>query len=89
MANEHKEEGTKLFKDGKFELALQKYRQAVEVDEFNRAFNSAVYMNIGTCLSKLNKHKEAIKELSKSIECNPNYAKAYLKRSDCYEKTEK
>lgn len=46
-------------------------------------------MNIGTCLSKLNKHKEAIKELSKAIECNPSYAKAYLKRSDCYEKTEK
>lgn len=89
QANEFKEEGTKLFKEGKYEQALQSYRQAAEVDEYNRAFNSAVYMNIGTCLSKLGKHKEAIRELTKSIEFNPTYAKAYLKRSDCYEKTEK
>lgn len=88
QANELKEEGTKLFKDHKYELALQKYRQAAEVDEFNRAFNAAAYMNIGTCLAKLNKHKEAIREFSKSIECNPTYAKAYLKRSDSYEKTD-
>jgi DnaJ family protein C protein 7 len=89
QANEIKDEGTKLFKDGKYELAMQKYRQAAEVDNNNRAFNAAVYMNIGTCMSKLNKYKEAIREFSKSIEFQPNYAKAYLKRSDCYEKTEK
>lgn len=89
QATEYKEEGTTLFKEGKYELALEKYRQAAEVDEFNRSFNAAVYMNIGTCLSKMGKHKEAIRELTKSIDCNPNYAKAYLKRSDCYEKTEK
>ena len=46
-------------------------------------------MNIGTCLMKQNKYKEAIKELNRSIEFNPAYAKAYLKRSNCQEKLEK
>ena len=89
QATELKEEGTTLFKDGKYESAFQKYKEASEVDEFNKSFNSAVFMNMGTCLSKLGKQKEAIKEFSKSIDCNPTYAKAYMKRSDCYEKTEK
>ena len=91
-ANDEKDEGTKLFKEGKYEQALVHYRKAVEADENNKSFNSPVYMNIGTCLAKegkLDKYREAIREFNKSIECNPNYAKAYMKRSDCYEKLEK
>lgn len=66
-----------------------KYREAAEVDTFNRNFNSTVLMNIGTCLMKQSKLKEAIKEFNRSIEYNPSYAKAYLKRSNCHELLEK
>lgn len=88
-ANSIKEEGTNLFKEGKLDEALEKYKSAAEVDEFNKNFNSIVYMNIGTCLMKMKKYKEAIRELNKSIEMNPSYAKAYLKRSNCHELMEK
>ncbi len=88
-ANNLKDEGTELFKAGKYDDALEKYRQAAEVDQYNRNFNAIVLMNIGTCLMKQNKYKEAIKELNRSIEFNHAYAKAYLKRSNCQEKLEK
>ena len=88
-ANTLKEEGTELFKAGNLEEALAKYREAAEVDPYNRNFNSIVLMNIGTCLMKQKKYKEAIKELNRSIEFNPSYAKAYLKRSSCHELLEK
>jgi len=87
--NQLKEEGTELFKQNKYDQALQKYRQAAEVDEYNRTFNAAVYMNIGTCLMKQSKHKEAIREFNKCIEFNPSYGKAYMKRGNCQEILEK
>lgn len=89
QANQLKEEGTTLFKAQKWQEACDTYRKAAEVDPYNRAFNASVYMNIGTCITKMGKYKDALKEFNKSIEFNPTYAKAYLKRGNCHEHLEK
>lgn len=87
--NELKEEATALFKANNLDQAVEKYREAIAVDEYNRSFNAVVYCNIGVCLKKQNKHKDAIREFNKSIDLNPTYAKAYEKRGDCYKGLEK
>lgn len=87
--NNTKDEATNLFKEGKYDEAIAKYQEAANVDIYNKSFNSPCYMNIGTCLAKQGKHKEAIREYGKSIDMNPSYAKAYLRRSTAYQELEK
>lgn len=87
--NTMKDDATKLFQAGKYEEAMKKYQDAAKIDPFNRVFNSPLYMNIGTCLAKQGKHKEAIREYTKSIEMNPSYAKAYQRRATAYQELDK
>lgn len=44
--------------------------------------NSVIYANRGLVYSKMNKNEDAQNDFTKSIELNPQYFKAYLRRGD-------
>jgi Tfp pilus assembly protein PilF len=54
----------------------------LEIDPLNISYNSTIYMNLGIAYSKEKKNEEALKMLNKSIQANPDYVKAYVKRAE-------
>lgn len=88
-AEKLKTQATTLFKEQKLDEAYEIYQQATLIDPYNVPFNSVVFSNMGTCLSKQSKYKEAIREFNKAIKINPEYAKAYQKRGNCQRELKK
>ncbi|CAN8284068.1 unnamed protein product [Cochlearia groenlandica] len=90
-ANKAKQEGNKLFVDGLYEEALLKYELALKfTQEFQELedLRSICYSNRAICYLKSGKYEEAIKECTKALEINPNYAKALVRRAEAHEKLE-
>ena len=77
-----KEEATNYFKEGDYENAIKGFTEWLELFPNNKSYNSAIYLNRSICYSKLKQQDNALKDINKAIECNPDYAKAYVKRGE-------
>lgn len=77
-----KDEATRLFKSGSIDSAIQKFRECLNIDPLNLSYNAIIHLNIAIGLSKKGKNEDALSELNKATEMNPNYAKAYVKRGE-------
>lgn len=86
-----KNEANQLFKNGDFENALSMYSQGLKICPLIfRKERAILHANRAAAKSKLSSEKEsAIKDCTKAIELDPNYVKAYLRRANLYEETEK
>lgn len=84
--NQMKEEAAEVFKAGKFQEAIDRFRECLEVDEFNSNMNATICLNMALCHLKLDQPQkdEAMRLLNRAIKFNPKYAKAYIKRGDLY-----
>ena len=80
-----KDKSTKLFKEGKYNEAIEEYTKLLEFDPKNKKFTSIIYANRAFCYKKQNKITEALKDTNSSIKLNPNYIGGYLKRGKVYE----
>ncbi|CAK4633622.1 hypothetical protein LEN26_002019 [Aphanomyces euteiches] len=92
LASQAKEEGNELFKAGRYLDAHDLYSKALRLcptdDEY--AYNKAVYFNNrAACLIHLGRPDEAIEDCTQSITLSPTYVKAYMRRSQAYEKIDK
>ncbi|KAH9577296.1 hypothetical protein LSM04_002073 [Trypanosoma melophagium] len=58
-------------------------------DSVDYTLTSQVFCNAGLCLSKLELYEEAVENLSEAIRHNKQYAKAYIRRAECYYTLEK
>ena len=77
-----KEEAAAVFKEQKFEEAITKFNEILELDPMNGNFNATLLLNIAICQVKLDKSSDAIVSLNKAIKFNPKYAKALVKRGE-------
>ncbi|XP_033209607.1 tetratricopeptide repeat protein 1 [Belonocnema kinseyi] len=86
-----KSEANKLFKEGEFEEALSMYSQALKMCPLAFSKERAIlFANRAAAKSKLPLEKvSAIRDCTKAIELDPNYVKAYLRRANLYEETDK
>jgi DnaJ family protein C protein 7 len=84
-----KEAGNAAFKVGRCQEAIDAYTQALELDPSNNAVNAKLYSNRATASAKLGRHQEAIADCDKALELDADFFKVYLRRADCYMKTEK
>ena len=50
----------------------------------NKQYNCTILFNRAIAYSKVNLLQETLNDLSKAIEINPEYVKAYMKRGDIY-----
>ncbi|EOO04138.1 putative small glutamine-rich tetratricopeptide repeat-containing protein a protein [Phaeoacremonium minimum UCRPA7] len=71
-----KEEGNSEYKAGRWQAAIDKYSQALEIDPSNRGTNSKLLQNRALCLTKLKQYDEAIRDCEKAISLDPSYTKA-------------
>ena len=63
---------------GKYQLAIDNFTRAIEIDsDFTAALS---YYNRGLVYHKLKKYEDAISDYSRAIRINPNYSEAYISR---------
>ena len=79
-----KSKANELFKQKKYEEAIEEYTKVLEYDQSNKKFNSLILANRALCYQKLNKFKEALRDSNQSIKLNPYYARGYIKRGNVY-----
>merc|ERR1712150_347994 len=82
-----KDKGTIFFKDGKFDIALNKYNKIVELlkdekENERKSLLQAGRLNLAMCSIKQNKWIEARNLCDKVLEENPDVAKAYFRRGE-------
>jgi DnaJ homolog subfamily C member 7 len=71
-----KEEGNADFKAGRYQAAVDKYSQALEMDPANRNTNAKLLQNRALCYNKLKRHAEAIQDCDQALKLDPSYLKA-------------
>ena len=79
-----KTKANSLFKEKKYEEAIEEYTKTLEFDPKNKKFNSLILANRALCYQKLNKNTEALRDSNQSIKLNPFYARGYVKRGNVY-----
>lgn len=72
-AEELKLEGNKAIAQKNFDLAIEKYTEAIEVLPTNAVY----YANRAAAYTNLQKYDEAIKDAEAAIDIDPNYSKGY------------
>ncbi|XP_045541020.1 tetratricopeptide repeat protein 1 [Papilio machaon] len=85
-----KNEGNEAFKIGEYEKSIEKYTEGLRICplQFEQQ-RSILYCNRSAAKMKLENYKRAIKDCSKAIELDDKYLKAYYRRAQSYEATEK
>ncbi|KAL6909041.1 TPR-like protein [Trichoderma evansii] len=71
-----KEEGNTEFKAGRFQQAIQKYSDALDIDPSNKSMNAKLLQNRAQCKIKLQKYEEAIVDSERAASLDPSYTKA-------------
>ena len=79
-----KSKANEIFKQKKYEEAIEEYTKILEFDPNNKKFNSLILANRALCYQKLNKNVEALRDSNQSIKLNPFYARGYIKRGNVY-----
>jgi DnaJ family protein C protein 7 len=79
-----KNKANEIFKQKKYEEAIEEYTKVLEFDPQNKKFNSIILANRALCYQKLNKNTEALRDSNQSVKLNPNYARGYIKRGNVY-----
>lgn len=80
LSQEAKLLGNKLYGEKKFEKAIEKYTEAIEL-----APSAIFYSNRAACWHNLNEHQKAIDDCTSALNLNPNYLKALHRRGQAYE----
>ena len=80
---EAKQQGNDAFKVAKYQVAVEKYQEAIEIDSENIVC-SKLYCNQGLALHKLKNYSDAVKAFDNALEIDEQYTKAYSKRALAY-----
>lgn len=71
-----KQEGNAEFKSARYQAAIQKYDEALQIDPSNKSINSKLLQNRAQCKLKLKQYNEAIADSEKAVSLDPGYTKA-------------
>ncbi|PAV90622.1 hypothetical protein WR25_12194 isoform A [Diploscapter pachys] len=72
QANKLKEDGNTLMKDSKFELAVQKYNEAIKLNR-----DPVYFCNRAAAYCRMEQYDLAIQDCRTALALDPNYSKAY------------
>merc|ERR1712079_199241 len=76
----HKDEGKKLFQQGKYEEALKSYEKGIEIHPTHKTLHS----NRALCLVKLNDAKLALEACQNLLKLDPSHPKGHYHRACAY-----
>lgn len=90
VSSKLKDEGNEAFKNGDFEKSIKIYTEALRICPLLYSQQRAIlYCNRSASRLKLEQYKKAIADSTKAIELDDKYVKAYYRRAQAYEATEK
>jgi len=81
---EKKNIGDEAFKLNKLPEAIAAWTDCIDLAKDSPSFLAKLHLNRGTALAKQKKHEDACKDCTKAIYYDPEYTKAYTRRSDSY-----
>ncbi|CAG8569287.1 12436_t:CDS:2 [Funneliformis mosseae] len=84
-----KKAGNDAFKIKDYKSAYDIYSAALEIDPSNAGMMSKLYSNRSAVLIKLGKYTEALSDMCKALEIDPNFVKVLRRRADTYIKLER
>ena len=64
------------------EEAIAKFKECLEIDEYNINYTATINFNLGMAYNKLKQNEQALVHLNKAISMNPSYGKALVKRGE-------
>jgi Flp pilus assembly protein TadD len=76
----HNNLGAALFKEGKFEAAINHYNKAIRI----KPDIAVTYHNRASAYAKLGQYQRAVEDFSEAIRQKPDYAEAYYNRGTIY-----
>ena len=79
-----KDQGTGLYKEQKYNDALNQFNQCLLLDHLNVSYNSTIQYNIGMCQIKLNNSQEALNSFNQCLVQNPDHQKCLFQRAELY-----
>uniref|UniRef100_F6R6J0 Mitochondrial import receptor subunit TOM70 n=1 Tax=Ciona intestinalis TaxID=7719 RepID=F6R6J0_CIOIN len=86
-AQDLKNEGNRLFKQGKYEEAIEKYSEAIAVCPDNHNTEKSTYhQNKAAAMEKMERWGDVVYECTAAINLNQRYVKALHRRSKAYER---
>ena len=71
-----------MIKNQKYEEAEQKYTEAINLDPSNKKLNAIIFSNRAQTFIKRKETFEALDDLNKSLELNPEYDKSLMRRAE-------
>lgn len=71
-----KSEGNAQYKSGKWQAAIDKYTEALDVDPLNKGTNSKLLQNRALCRVQLKDYNGAIEDCEQAVRLDPSYTKA-------------
>lgn len=77
--------GNELFKESKYTEACCMYTEGLEQDPYN----SVLLFNRAACRFRLRQFEKSVEDCTAALVLRPSYAKARLRRADCYVKLER
>lgn len=80
IAEQHREKGNELFKDGKFPDAIKEYNEGLK----RNPDSVSLYSNRCAAYIKLMEINTALKDADKCIELDPTFIKAYSRKGTCH-----
>ncbi|KAL6649997.1 hypothetical protein ACP70R_014221 [Stipagrostis hirtigluma subsp. patula] len=94
-ADNIKNTGNRLFKEGKFQLAKAKYEKVLreynhvhpQDDEEGKIFassRSSLHLNVAACYQKMGEYRKSIEACNKVLDANPVHVKALYRRGMSY-----
>ena len=83
-----KNAGNALFKDEKFQEAVDFYTDALEIDKFHAKANAKLFCNRAACYFKMGKYSETIDDCSSAVQLDKSYQKAFHRRALAFMETE-
>lgn len=71
-----KEDGNTAYKAGRWQSAIDKYSEALQVDPANKSTNSKILQNRALCYNRLKDYEKAISDCEEAVRLDPSYTKA-------------
>lgn len=79
-AEEHREAGNKLFRDGNYAAAIKEYDEGIK----RNPKSAILFFNRALSLMKMLDHHRSLDDMQKCLDLDPKYVKAYAKRGSIY-----